>query len=243
MEIIGTTLCNSIDSTTSKTTLTNVERSNIHLNLLNSLHWYRLCTSSTTIRSVTRKTKHVVVGSTVNHERVITVTGTCKRHCTTICCCQLWIKSSYIGNTVRDTWHISNLLRVDTLCSTCLGCVDTCTTLYNNLLKFLGVVLKRTREIFRFTQTKCYIIKSLCLLTNVSYGHLVRTTDAHTLNSVTTIDVRHSTVNSSWRLVGRCNGSTNNIFTLRHYLTTDSWSCNLCHDSSCHCKQQRNQEK
>ena len=81
VELVSSRLCNSIDCTTCKTTLTNVEWCYIDLNLLNGFHrnWLRTCLSA--IRTIGSKTKYVVIHCTVNHKRIVTVVCSCKRHC------------------------------------------------------------------------------------------------------------------------------------------------------------------
>ena len=68
MEFIGTALGYRIDGTTGKTTLANIERSDIYLNLVNSLHRNRLRSCLTTITAISSKTEHVVIHHTINLE-------------------------------------------------------------------------------------------------------------------------------------------------------------------------------
>ena len=68
MEFIGTTLGYCVDGTTGKTTLANIERSDIYLNLVNSLHRNRLRSCLTTITAISSKTEHVVIHHTINLE-------------------------------------------------------------------------------------------------------------------------------------------------------------------------------
>ena len=81
MELVSSRLCNSIDCTTCKTTLTNIKWRNINLDLFNCFHrnWLRTCLSA--IRAIGSETKYVVIHCTVNHKRIVTVVCSCKRHC------------------------------------------------------------------------------------------------------------------------------------------------------------------
>ena len=141
VELISTRLSNSINGATRKTTLSYIKRSNVNLNLLNSLHWNRLRSCLTTIWTICSKTEHVIIHSSIYHKWIITVTCTSKWHSPIIWGCQLWIQSGNISNTVSNTRHISNLLWADTLCCTRLCCIYTRTPCYNNLLKFFRIVL------------------------------------------------------------------------------------------------------
>ena len=73
LQFVCTLFSNSIDTTTGKSTLTNIERSNNNLDFLNGIHRNRISTRLTTIRSGSRQTEHVITYRTINLETVITV--------------------------------------------------------------------------------------------------------------------------------------------------------------------------
>ena len=75
VEVVGTRLGDSVDRTTSEARLTDIERSNTHLQLVDGLHGEGLCTSLSTVCTITCQTEHIVGHGTVNLDRVITVVG------------------------------------------------------------------------------------------------------------------------------------------------------------------------
>ena len=135
---------------------------------------------------------------------------------------------------MRDRRHISYLLSIDTHGRTGLRTIQTSLTRNNNLLKLLGIFLKRAREILAFTQVQTDIVENLVLISDIRDTYLVRTTWTHTLNSIATIYICYSTIHSTRWLVCSSNRSPNNGFAIGRNLTTNARSGNLSHCRSHH---------
>ena len=234
MELVGTALGDGIDGTTGETALSHIERSYRYLNLLDGLHRYRLSTRLTAVVTAGSQTEHVVVGRTINHEVVVSVVGTGKRHVTRICNRELRVQASHIGNTVGDTRHIVDLLCRHTGSSTCTGSSKTSLTGNHHFLELVGILLERAGDILRFTEAQTDIVENLVLISDIRDTYLVRTTWTHTLNSIATIYICYSTIHSTRWLVCSSNCSPNNGFAIGRDLTTNARSGNLSHCRSHH---------
>ena len=222
MELVRTALRDGVDGTAGESALANVERSDIHLNLLNRFHRNGLCTSLTAIASARSQTEHVVVHRTVNLERVVTVVHTGKRHHTAVGHGQLRIETCHIGNTVCDGRHVVDLLRVDTHCRTSLGGIESALTRNNEFFEHSSIFLKAAREVLRLTQEQVHIAEHLRLVTDVSDFHRVRTTHTHTLYRIATVNIGHCTIDCSRRKVLGCHRCTNDFLTCGSHLATDA---------------------
>ena len=229
MELVGTTLGDGVDGTTRETTLPYVERSHVHLYLLNGLHGNRFRTCLAAIRTTGSKAKHVVVGGTVYHERVVAVIGTGKRHHAAVGRGQLRIESHDVRDAMAYTWHVLYLLRRKAHGRTCLGGIQARAARHHHFLQQLLIRLQRAREVLGLTQTKAYIVKCLGLVSHVSDFHLVGSTRSHTLNSVTTIHVSDSVIHRTRGLVSGGNSRAYHVFPLGSHLTTYAGSGNLRH--------------
>ena len=194
VELVGTALGDGIDGTTGETALSHIERSYRHLNLLDGLHRYRLSTRLTAVITAGSQTEHVVVGRTINHEVVVSVVGTGKRHVTRISNRELRVQASHIGNTVGDTRHIVDLLGIHTGGSTCTRSSETRLASYHHFLELMRILLQGEGEVGSFTQAQVYIIDTLVLVSDIRYFNLVWSTRTHTLDGVTAIDIRHGTI-------------------------------------------------
>ena len=222
VERIGTRLRNSVNGTTRKTTLTNVERSNVHLDLFNGFHGNRIRSCLSTVVSTRSQTKHVVVHGSVNHERVITVVGSSKRHHARISHGQLWIQSCHVSNTVRDGRHIVDTLRIDTHGSTSLRGVDSTLALYNQFLQHFRILFQRTRNVQRFSKVQRDVGIRLGRITYIGNIHIIRTADTHTLYGISTVHVSNSTIDRTRRYVRCRNRCTDHTAISRHYLSVDT---------------------
>ena len=58
----------------------------------------------------------------------------------------------------------------------------------------MRILLQGEGEVGSFTQAQVYIVDTLVLVSDVRYFNLVWSTRTHTLDGVTTIDIRHGTI-------------------------------------------------
>ena len=79
VEVVGTLLGDSVDTTAGETTLAHVEGSDHHLNLLDSVHRDGVGASLSAIGARSSQTEHVVTHSTINLETVVAVVAAGKR--------------------------------------------------------------------------------------------------------------------------------------------------------------------
>ena len=76
MEIVRTRLCHYIDTATREATLTNIIRSDNHLEFLNGIHGDGVCTRLSAVGTIGTQTKHVVGHNTVDLETVVAIVRT-----------------------------------------------------------------------------------------------------------------------------------------------------------------------
>ena len=143
MELVGTALGDGVDGTTGESALAHIERSHRYLNLLDSLHRYRLSSCLTTIVTTGSQTEDVVVCRTVNHEVVVSVVDTGERHVSGIGNGELRVQSSHVSDTVGDARHIVDLLCRHTGSSTCTGSSKARLAGNHHFLELVGILLER----------------------------------------------------------------------------------------------------
>ena len=190
---------NSINTTTSKSTLANIIRRNYDLNFLNSIHRNRICRCLTTICTRSSKTKNIVLNSSIYLETVILIIRTCKRHTTKL----ILVSHRHI---------LYNIINVSINCCCAFNCIHIkvmrsssllplTLTGNNNFSKILRSISHRTIQLISVTKLKIDISTLRCLITHIRNSHRVRTARSHTLNGITAIQISHCVVLSSRRIV------------------------------------------
>ena len=76
VELVGTTLSDSVDSTTCETALADIKRSNAHLQLLDCVHGDRIGIGLTAIGTAAGESEDIVAHRTVDLERIVAVVDT-----------------------------------------------------------------------------------------------------------------------------------------------------------------------
>ena len=104
-ESVSTALCNGVDGSTCKLALTNIVRSKVNGNFLNSVQSNRLCLTTRKNLS-SAKTKVIVESSTVNGNSVHSVISTAKGSSVS-----LRSQLGEVCNTSADRWKLTKLCR------------------------------------------------------------------------------------------------------------------------------------
>ena len=208
--LVGTGLGNSVDGTAGETALADIERSDVHVDLLQGVQGDR----RTAGREVLADTEGVVEGSTVNGDGGTAVV--------TAAHCETAGGGRGLGSEGHDVVHAAgdrrdalNLAGGDAGGSTIALAAET--GLIGNDHSFgelLGSLGHPGIEGGLLTQLHGDIVEDDGLITQVGDLDGVRATGAHTGNVVTAIDVGHGTVGGTGRSV-RCNNcSTDHSFSL-----------------------------
>ena len=121
MGFISTLFCNGIDTTTSKSTLAYIIRSNYNLYLLNRIHRNRIGSGLITIRSTGRKSEYIVSYCTVYLETIVTIIRTDKSNASYLRSCNQRTVLHNVVNVTAYCRSIFNIFKRKILCCTRFG--------------------------------------------------------------------------------------------------------------------------
>ena len=187
------------------------------------LHRHRLRAGLSAIRAVAGQTEHVVVHGTVNLERVVAVALSGKRHGSRLLVARhVGVQAGNVGDALRHRRHVVDHVSADALRCTHLRSVETAASRHHHLLQQLRAFLHTAREVFRLTQTEVDIVEHGRLVGDIADFHRVRPTDAHTLDSVSSVGVGYGAIDSTRWLMLCCDGSPDDGFFLEGHLTRNA---------------------
>ena len=233
---VGTRLGDSIHTSSDEVGLTYVKRRDNNLQFLDGIDRNRAAASGELIA----ETEVVVEVCAVNSEVGSTSVRTCKAHPVSA----VRRKAGYVSDITADGRKRSNLSIVDVSHSARLCRVELCSSSRNHhLVQHLRRFAHLVVEDVGLTQRECYIVDDACLIAHVRNGNLVRTTGAHTLNRVTSVNVSNSAILGTRRHVDCQDGSTYYGFIRTvSYLTSES-RCGNLGTSNCREKHQDSCQK
>ena len=223
VESVRTTLRDGVDGTTREATLTHIVGSDVDVYLLDRLHRHRLCTGLSAVRTIAGQAEDVVVHGTVNLERVVAVALSGKRHGSRLLVARyVGVQAGNVGDALRHRRHVVDHVGADALRCTHLRSVKTAASRHHHLLQQLRAFLHTAREVFRLTQSEVDIVEHGRLVGDIADFHRVRPTDAHTLDSVSSVGVGYGAIDSTRWLMLRCDGSPDDGFFLEGHLTRNA---------------------
>ena len=133
VEVVGTRLGDGVDGTTGEARLTNVERSDAHLQLFDGLHREGLSACLSAVSTVRGQTEYIVGHGTVNLDGVIAVVRTGNAHSATLAHSDERVDTSHVSHTVSQRRQLCNTATVNGLGSTVARSSQTSLTRNRNL--------------------------------------------------------------------------------------------------------------
>ena len=215
---------NSVDATSSKTALANIERSDHHLDFLDGIHRNRIGIRLTTVCTRRSQPENIIAHRTVDLETVITVIGAGKRD-----------PSVFGGHGHRHILYDIIYIAVDRRsllypsCRKIFGCTDIrfCISCDYHFSQLLRTGIQGRIQDICIAQFQPDIRKNSLFITDIRNLHFIGSSGTHSLDRVTAIHIRYRTIHGSGWFVYRYHRSSYHIL----ILIVDNFSaqCRSCH--------------
>ena len=215
---------NSIDATSGKTALADIERSYHHLDFLDSIHRNRVGIRLTAVCTRRSQPENIIAHRTVDLETVITVIGTGKRD-----------PPVFGGHGHRHVLYDIIYIAIDRRsplylsCRKVFGCTDIrfCIGRDNDFAQLFRAGIQGCIQGICITQFQPDIRKDRFFITHIGNLHFIGSSGTHPLDRVTAIHIRNRAIHGSGRFVYRNNRSPYHIL----ILIVDNFSaqCRSCH--------------